>query len=398
MTERHLKRILEDPNIYTHKDLVFDFTKDFNFDISQFTVENNFKSCVFRGGKFGLWDKTDTLTDSNVSLRFENCEFENVDFELKKCRMNELAFIDVSSSKNSYKLFDCSFENLTFDNCPNFQKLIWIIRCKCDFLQIQDYKNLETFKISHSSVFNSKVDINFSTFGNVFIRKSTFKNDFYFLENSIKSDFEIQDCNFSKVDFSSTNFSETALIEKTDFNGTSIFESLGLENKTDLKIRSCKFEKYTYFNNTRLYNLALDAVKFNEITSFQETYFTSISIDRTVFEKLAFFDDIEIKKIEKCGRRTLRNIKQQLQSADNRIDYDRFRRYELEAYKSDLKSKIEKYSDEKNSLNIRQIDKNLLKRDLSILQLNELVSLHGSDWKRALYFTAIVGVGYTGAC
>ena len=391
MNEKDLKKILEDPNIYNHEGLEFNFKTNINFDITQFTVENNFKDCVFRGGNFGLWDKKDKLEDSNISLRFDNCHFENVDFEIKKCRINELSFIDISSTSNSYKIFDSDLEYLTFDSCAKFQKMIWIIKSRCKFFQVQNFKNLEKLKISHSSNFASKVDINFSNFGNVEINKATFKDEFNFLENCISQNFEIQNCSFSKVDFTSTKFDYSALIEKTDFNGTCIFEGLGQENKTDLKIKSCKFEKYTYFNNTRLYNLSLDAVKFNEITSFQETYFTSISIDRTVFEKLAFFDDIEIKKIDKCGRRTIRNIKQQLQSADNRIDYDRFRRYELEAYKLDLEFKIEKYKNEKESLNIRQVDKKLLNRDLRILQLNEFVSLHGSDWKRAFIFTILIG-------
>lgn len=36
--------------------------------------------------------------------------------------------------------------------------------------------------------------------------------------------------------------------------------------------------------------------------------------------------------MNECDRRTIRTIKQELQKAENRIDYNRFRAYELAAH------------------------------------------------------------------
>jgi hypothetical protein len=113
---------------------------------------------------------------------------------------------------------------------------------------------------------------------------------------------------------------------------------------------------------------------FEERISFKETHFDIIKIDRTIFEKGALFDDIQIKKIDDCDRRTIRAIKQELQKAENRIDFNRFRAYELAAHYMELDWKW----------NSGFIDK-------SILFVTKISTDFGNSWRKALRFTLVGG-------
>ena len=70
--------------------------------------------------------------------------------------------------------------------------------------------------------------------------------------------------------------------------------------------------------------------------SFQSTIFDHVSIDRTNFDKAAFFYEIYTLFIKKCNKRTLRNIKHQLQRTNNKIDFDKFKPYEINSYRKEL--------------------------------------------------------------
>ena len=110
---------------------------------------------------------------------------------------------------------------------------------------------------------------------------------------------------------------------------------------------------------------------------------TKVFLDRTIFEKSAFFDDIEILRFNKCDKRTLRNIKQQLLLADNKIDYDNFRAQELNSYKEELKNKIKT---KKGKIRRKA------KRDLIILRVNSFYSNNGTDWVKALKRTIVLAL------
>lgn len=136
-----------------------------------------------------------------------------------------------------------------------------------------------------------------------------------------------------------------------------------------------------HFNKSKLYELHIDTSKFQEFASFQDLELNSIFLDRTIFEKPAFFDDIEIHRFTKCNKRTLRNVKQQLLRADNKIDYDNFRAHELNSYKEELKAKIRsKVKDKRKKLC----------RDLAILKVNSFYSNNGTDWVKAIKRTLFI--------
>jgi hypothetical protein len=133
-------------------------------------------------------------------------------------------------------------------------------------------------------------------------------------------------------------------------------------------------------------------LKFYDIISLQETYFDIVDIERTIFEKQVYFDDIQIKQIYKCNTRTIRTIKLQLQKAENKIDYNRFRVYEFNAYRDDIKRKLKEFEKDNNHLNHRAREPIQLRRDGFILWLSDIVSEYGTDWKRALKFTLYSGI------
>ena len=109
----------------------------------------------------------------------------------------------------------------------------------------------------------------------------------------------------------------------------------------------------------------------------------SIFLDRTIFEKSAFFDDMEIHRFRECNKRTLRNIKQQLLRADNKIDYDTFRSHELNSYKEQLKTQIRSKPN---------ADRKKLCRDLTILRVTSFFSNNGTDWVKAIIRTLVVAL------
>ena len=141
-----------------------------------------------------------------------------------------------------------------------------------------------------------------------------------------------------------------------------------------------------------IHQLSFEKNVFIGQISLQETYFDIIKIDRTIFEKGAFFDDIQIKKIDDCDRRTIRIIKQELQKAENKIDFSRFRVYEFNAYRKDIRKKLAEFKKDKNRFRHRKREPIQLKRDLFILNISDIVSEYGTDWKRAMKFTLISGL------
>jgi hypothetical protein len=97
-----------------------------------------------------------------------------------------------------------------------------------------------------------------------------------------------------------------------------------------------------------------------------------ITIVRTVFEKKVWFENIQINQIDNCDIETIRTIKQELQKAENRIDFNRFRNYELAAHYKELNFK--------NNF-----------KDKFILGATKISSNFGS-WTWAFWFTILSGL------
>ncbi|MBE7671712.1 hypothetical protein F7649_11395, partial [Tenacibaculum piscium] len=227
-----------------------------------------------------------------------------------------------------------------------------------------------------------KVKIHNCSFNRVIIDRNIFLREFQLTSNTIDTSY-IKHNEFEKTNFSLTNFGDAANFRFNEFKGTALFERLKKEKTTIVKFEECNFYKYTSFNNSKFCDLHIDTSVFQDIVSFQELELDFIFLDRTIFEKLAFFDDIEIYNLNKCNKKTLRNIKQQLLRADNRIDYDNFRAYELNSFKEELKTKIRLQPN---------ANRKKLRRDLTILRVNAFFSNNGTDWLRAIKRTIFVAI------
>jgi hypothetical protein len=181
------------------------------------------------------------------------------------------------------------------------------------------------------------------------------------------------DCNFSK-DFRYDTSYNRSQFRECSFSGLATFSGLQNVNSSFLWFENCHFSKFTNFNNYWLHKLRIEETTFSDNVSFQQTYFDIVCFIRIIFEKKVWFDDIRIKKIDDCDRITIRTIKQELQKAENRIDFNRFRAYELAAHYKELDWKW----------NSGFIDK-------SILFLTKISTDFGNSWRRALGFTLICG-------
>lgn len=388
LNEKDLFKLLADEEREEHKNLIFEISQSTNFDLSKVGSYNKFTDCIFRGERidFSNWSVT-ADSDLQPSFHFEKCELLNPVF-FKDCFVQELSFSQISGIvKNlhlaSMKMGFFHFQsdrkseeendseiNITINNCE--------IEYNIDFLHLRSNGNL---LILHSIV--EHVKIHDCKFGRIDIDHNKFSTEFQFTSNEI-GDSYFRNNAFEKSNFSLTDFGLDSEFDSNDFKGTALFERLKNEDRTKVKFKSCNFHKYTHFNKSKLYELRIETSKFQEIVSFQDLELNSILLDTTIFEKPAFFDDIEIHRFNKCNKRTLRNIKQQLLRADNKIDYDNFRAHELSSYKEELKIRILKG---KNRIKRRK-----LKRDLTILRVNNFFSNNGTDWVRALKRTVLIAI------
>jgi len=303
---------------------------------------------------------------------FNNCSFNN-EIYFVGCHLQEIRFTDCSFSK-SLNITGCNINEFRLDKIKLDRKDKTFIALNnsdinryCSFTNI---KHLYKFLLNRTNFqFVKSHDF---VIDNLDITNCTFEKTFQFTENTIKDKGYFKYNTFEKTNFFNSDFGKYSEFRDNDFNGTALFNNVKDLQKTELKFRSCKFSKYAYFNNAELNHLNLDTSKFIEFSSFQDTIFETIFIDRTVFENLTFFDDIKIKKIIECNRRTIRNIKQQLLRSDNNIDYDVFKSYELQAHRLEIAKKSKFYR---------------LNKDWIILKVGAHFSSNGLSWSRAVLWT-----------
>ncbi|WP_298118279.1 hypothetical protein [Flavobacterium sp.] len=260
------------------------------------------------------------------------------------------------------------FENIIFNEFSkiqlinsNFSENVSIVRC-----------NLNQVLFSHC-YFKSHFDY----FGNTF--------------NHINNSAFFNRCEFNYSSFFESKFNNDTHFANCKFLNVTKIENTGDEIKTILRFDDCEFLSQVSFNKSRIHKISFNNIKFNDIVSLQETYFDIVDIDRTIFEKQANFDDIQIKQIYNCNRRTIRTIKLQLQKAENKIDYNKFRVYEFNAYREDIRKQLREFEKDKDHLNHRIREPEQLKRDAFVLWISDVVSEYGTDWKRALKFTLFWG-------
>lgn len=376
-------------------------------------------------GDIIVFDKGDLFGQSiiftNKTFICEKLIFENITNEDLNVHFYDCTF-------NCNLEFDtCAFEDLTFISCDIYSRALVILNANINYLSFKentkDVRNVKTNNITNGTIEinGGKINsieieninfekgkltiINFDSIENCSIIRSTlnyivishcnFKSHFEYFGNKTTSRLDsafFNHCTFNHSSFFKTIFNNDTHFADCKFLNITKFESTGNEIKTALRFDDCEFLKQVSFNKSRIHKISFNNLKFYDIISLQETYFDIVDIDRTVFDKQANFDDIQIKQIYNCNRRTIRTIKLQLQKAENKIDYNKFRVYEFNAYREDIKKKLKEFEKDKDHLNHRKREPIQLKRDLFILYISDIVSEYGTDWKRAIKFTLLSGL------
>lgn len=342
-------------------------------------IENNkkvtIKGCVFKGEDIFISSPT-TEESIKFSLYFIDCNFLIDELNFANCTIQNLYFHEVSLTGS------VAISNLEIDS--------FNIRNNCK-IEVLDFYDVVVFKrfsihsnnqikrlISQNSIFKNQFSIYQSSFEEIDFTFFKSEKSFDFRDCSVSNFISIDRCEFLKTSFHFTKFininsnNRFSLINST-FDDSSSFTSIE-GREVDFYIKDCFFEKTANFNNSIFKSLEILQTNFKDISSFQETIFDYINIDRTNFDKVAYFDEIYIIFIDKCNKRTLRNIKHQLQRTNNKIDFDRFKAYEINAYRKELiVGKLFWYND----------------KDAFILKVADLFSKNGTDWFRALKVSLI---------
>ncbi|MDX6191561.1 hypothetical protein SGQ83_19560 [Flavobacterium sp. Fl-318] len=373
-------------------DCKIEFEKISNFDLGKIKPRFLFNNVVFSGKRFSFYK---SIEKHSNYITFKNCLFLT-DLYIGDCDFQNLHFVSNTFECQYIIIRNCKILDLRYSDENNFKNG----NLNIDLSEIQnlDFENIifsefSKFKLTNSN-FPGDVSIIRNNIDQLLVSHCIFKNRFDYFSNKFnhtRNSALFNNCEFNFSNFFESNFNNDTLFSNCKFLNITKIENTGDETKTTLKFDDCEFLKQVSFNKSRIHKIVFNNLKFHDIISLQETYFDIVDIDRTIFEKQAYFDDIEIKQIHNCNTRSIRTIKLQLQKAENKIDYNKFRIYEFNAYKKDIKKKLKEFKKDKDHLNHRVRQPIQLKRDLFILNISDVVSEYGTDWKRALKFTLLTG-------
>ena len=350
------------------------------------------------------------IKNPKSSLFFENCTF-NCEVNMRECSLDRLAFLNTKQIK-SLHLSGKSEQDLFLLNTFHFQNNLPLKKrpkLTTDFC-IQNTKIIDTFsfvKINHikgrfcfssNEMGEEKSKFSYVSFEDSTVFNPGFsENEFHvFLnfENTIFKYFNnfdfnytyFQDNTFNKVSFSKSNFIGDFAFERCDFLSTTWFESCKNIENSNLKFVACEFKGFSLFNDSKINFLEINRCTFDKSSSFTDAEFNSIKLFEVKFGGGAYFDEMKINNVINKSylkdktkilewKRSLRAIKQELQKTENKIDFNRFRAYELAAHYNEL--------DWKWKLGFK---------DKFILWATKWSTDFGNSWRRALVFTLISGL------
>ncbi|MFV8345672.1 hypothetical protein [Flavobacterium sp. ZB4P13] len=362
---------------------ISDYTIDYNklsIDFEKVKTKNPifFQNLTFTGKHLNFYNQTEKFktiiqiedctfnTSINIQGQFDDISFRSNTFNCNKfqiinSKIGVLEFIDnddMTSENKKNNIFNKG--NFKIHNC-DFSSIFWL-------KNVQFMENT-TFDIS-SVKFLSGCFFDFTSLNKIMFYSCDFLKEFRY------------DCNYNSSQFRECNFSgPTTFLGLFNVNlGTSI-----------LWLDDCTFSKLANFNRYFVHKLLIEDTTFRDNVSLQKTYLNIITIVRTVFEKKVWFENIQINQIDNCDIETIRTIKQELQKAENKIDFSRFRVYEFNAYRKDIRKKLIEFKKDKNHFHHRKREPIQLKRDLFILDVSDIISEYGTDWKRAMKFTLMTG-------
>jgi len=342
----------------------------FNADIK--TLDNLiFKNCYFK--EVAIYE----IKNAFLTIKFHNCTFDG-EIKIIRCSIHDLQFSSLEKIKKININYG-KFETISINSSNPIDGDIEIneaiinghLDCSNLFLKkgqftlnVRDKANGATFNTSFDNSTINMLNFSFCKFG----EKVNFKN-FKLISSSI-----FDSCEFKNIKFKEADFGNDCLFNNCLFEKNTSFQNSKNIIGTHLLIKNSLFLSFPHFNESEFNHLEILHTVFEKKVSFDSIKVNTINFNQVTFNQGAYFDDILIKKINNCNRKTIRLIKQELQKAENKIDFNRFRAYELAAHYEELNWKW----------NSGFIDK-------SILYLTKISTDFGNSWRRALGFTLISG-------
>lgn len=409
-----LINLLEDPYSSLHSNLIFDMDEDLNLNFEGLSNQNTFKDCEFYGYSFRITSNTKT---AKKGIEFYNCKIEINEISFVNCEIQNF-IISKSDLKGGLELTNCDIWKCHLKNSVGKLNLR-LDRTTFIELIIRNIRDAVSLD-SHYVKVRSNAEFNSTTFKSFQFHNSSFKEELICIDSTILTGI-FKDCNLNEFDFGLSSFNNLKF-KKCEIKGTCTFEKIS-GDRTTLTILDCTFHKHCNFETNPIKSIVLFQTKFYDTVSFQDSVLDFIIINKVLFERSVFFEDLEINDISYSGIKTIRNIKRQLILSDNKIDYMRFKKYELELHRLKTKSllftgKYERsskyrsiqalYRDRKiydsddieidhltvvrNDEEMPKANKLELLGDYLTLSLHRFMSLYGTDWKRSIFITILFGV------
>lgn len=368
---------LDELNTSLEKGIYKFYNKEFTENIELFdnTITRTdiliFENCVFQ--EISIYE----IKNPYLTIKFHRCIFES-DLKVIRCSIYLLqisSLIKIKDININYGKFN--FIDINSDSQPIYGN-IKIHKCiidddlKCSELYLKKGQlTLDTKEQPLGSNFNTSFQN--STIDILNLSYNKFNGYFNFKNTKILTSSIFDTCTFKSIQFKETDLGHNCLFNNCSFENLHFLKCKNILN-THLTIKNSLFTNFSHFNESKLNNLKITHTTFEKKASFDSVEVNIINLNQVTFLQGAYFDDIKINKIEDCDRKTIRTIKQELQKAENRIDFNRFRAYELAAHYKELDWKWESGF----------IDK-------SILFITKISTDFGNSWRKALRFTIVGG-------
>ena len=384
------------------------------------SIEVEFHNCTFNCKSLSI----NNIIQQDLSIEFNNCTF-NCDVSFYNCKIDSLIFSNTKTikslkingnlfnSKEKFEINSFRFNNRKENNdnpelnneiilSTSFSFNNVLFKKYFEFNNINNTEGIfnfsnniigdELYANNSSCVFHSSHLSNVRFNNNIFNPYTSFKNSTFSFN---KDNFTGTGCHwnepkFERNEFNKVNFSGIEIVDYIEFDdckfhSTTWFEECKNLSNSKLKFVACEFKGFSLFNKSKINVLDIDRCTFHKSSSFTDAEFNTLKLFEVKFGGGAYFDEMKINKVldksylkaknEKIleWKRTLRAIKQELQKTENKIDFNRFRSYELAAHYKEL-----------------SLWRNF--KDTSILWSTKWTTDFGLSWTRAFWFTILSGL------
>lgn len=328
-----------------------------------------FSNCIFNCKSIEFRN----IIYEKLNLSFSSCTF-NCTVRIDKCVFNEIVFrqtkqINVLDMNGGNRIDPVRYElnKFWFDDIEKRDDGLEAnlrfanMRVK-DLFAFQDIKHIKGHisfvnnvfgnndMIKDSLIFRNSIVTNVCFIENTFFGKSAFYKNIFTLESAPNS--KIGATKFIKNIFNNVGFSEANFIGKCEFQECNFlsnadFASCNNLNDSEINFVACEFKGLFNIKKSFINSFIIDRCVFEKASSFTDTIFNQINFSDVNFLGKAFFDDIRINNVLnksylkdkvriKEWKRTLRTIKQELQKTENKIEFNKYRNYELSAHYGEL--------------------------------------------------------------